>query len=113
LLSKRLALLIAVSKRGDLVGRNVSFAYDPLCRRQLLVVLQEYEQHSGSKPLVTPDTSIGGIFDTLARDNTAHQSTETICDLDEANLDGNQREALLKKLSRQMGRGGSLYTMTL
>lgn len=84
----------------------MSFTYDPLCRRQL-VVLQEYDQQSACKPLVTPETSVGGIFDTLARDNAAGQPAETICNLDEASLDGSQREALLKKLSRQMGRGGN------
>jgi hypothetical protein len=98
-------LLLAVSNRGDLVSRNVTFTYDPLCRRQL-VVLQEVDKQSARQPLVTPQTSIDGVFDTLARGNTAHRhSSAATAGLDEAVLDGNQREALLKKLSRQMGRG--------
>lgn len=88
------------------MGRNVTFTYDPLCRRQL-VVLQEVDAQSACQPLVTPETSIDGVFDTLARSNTAHRSmAPATAGLDEAVLDGNQREALLKKLSRQMGRGG-------
>lgn len=99
--------LLAVANRGDLVNRNVTFTYDPLCRRQL-IVLQEVDQQSACQPLVTPQTSIGGVFDTLARGNTAHHSTVApTAGLDEAGLDGNQREALLKKLSRQMSRGGT------
>ena len=87
------------------MGRNVTLSYDPLCRRQL-VVLQEVDKDNTCRPLVTPETSIDGVFDTLARGNTAHRSAaRATAGLEEVELEDNQREALLKKLSRQMGRG--------
>ena len=66
-------------------------------------MLQDHSQAKQSQA-VDSETSMGTTFDTLARGN-ASAIPGTLCDLEEASLDGNNREALLKKLSRQMGRG--------
>ena len=66
-------------------------------------MLQEHSQGK-HKQAVDSESSMGSTFDTLARGN-ASAIPGTLCDLEEASLDGNNREALLKKLSRQMGRG--------
>ena len=45
-------------------------------------------------------------MDSLARGNTTYKTvTETLCSLDEADLSHLQRDALLKKLSRHLGKG--------
>ncbi len=67
------------------------------------MVLQDHSQDKGRQP-AEAESSMGSTFDTLARGN-ASAIPGTLCDLDEASLEGNNREALLKKLSRQMGRG--------
>ena len=66
-------------------------------------MLQDHSQDK-HKEAVDAENSISNTFDTLARGN-ASAIPGTLCDLEEASLDGNNREALLKKLSRQMGRG--------
>lgn len=95
----------AVASKQELLGRWVTFTNDPLCRRQL-IVLQDHSQDK-HKQAVDADSSMGSTFDTLARGN-ASAIPGTVCDLDEASLDSNSREALLKKLSRQMGRGNNI-----
>ena len=96
----------AVTHRSQLVGRKVTFTYDQACGRQL-IVLQEFsnepQQHDGS---LASGSCVMGTMDTLARTHTSPRGAQvTQCNLDEIELTDTQREAMLKKLSRQMGRG--------
>ena len=96
----------AVSSRSQLLGRHVTFTYDPVCGRQL-VVLQEFSASTpAEQPSLARDSSIAGTMDSLARGNTTYKTVgETLCSLDEADLSNLQRDALLKKLSRHLGKG--------
>ena len=99
-----ISLVYAVANRGELVGRSVTFTNDPLCQRQL-VVLQDHACDSSKPAPDLSEGSVGGTFDTLARGGAAHAVAETERDVDEAEVGIDNRDALLKKLSRQMGRG--------
>ena len=96
----------AVSSRSQLLGRHVTFTYDPVCGRQLVVLQEISASTPAEQPSLARDTSIAGTMDSLARGNTTYKTAaDTLCSLDEADLSNLQREGLLKKLSKHLGKG--------
>lgn len=94
-----------VNNRQELLGRWATFTSDHLCQRQLIVLEDFARDPRCEQSALDQDSKIGGTFDTLARGNTAALVAETRTELEEAELLGGPQEGLLKKLSRQMGRG--------
>lgn len=84
----------------------MTFTHDSQCQRQL-IILQDHSNNSTAQHSSAAEGSNSGTFDALARGNAAASVAVTQCDLAEADIDNGNREALLKKLSRQMGRGES------
>lgn len=88
------------------MGRQVTFTYDPACGRQLIVLQDLLQASNILDGSLASGSCLRGTMDMLARAQTSpHGAPETRCNLDEIEMTDSQREALLKKLSRQMGRG--------
>lgn len=101
-----------MSSKLELAGRAATFTHDTLCQRQL-IVLQDHSLNAKQTALTEMQSASETTFDTLARGSAIAAVPETQCDLQEVGLQMIARDALLKKLSRQMGRGGASSSVLL
>lgn len=94
--------LFVVPSKEMLEGRVGVFHYDSTCRRQLVILAEADASGSFLEGSSVPKA----LMDGLARSDTSYKPPDTKCSASESHeLSSNQREALMKKLSKQMSKG--------
>ena len=102
-----------MTHRQQLLGRTVVFTHDPICARQLIVVKDADHANPATGSVVFPlGEADADTMDVLARGNNAIRAKGGITQLDSDGGAAAERESLVKKLSKHMGRGLGIDTST-